>query len=216
MEKAERSFHASSILPPARIDLSRIKFDPMKMIYRMITFGALLLIWHLAARHYSNQLLLPTPWQTLKAFIFAVRDAETLKNLALTLRRVMTGLGFAMAIGLSLGFAMGYSTIICKLVDPLIGPLRQVPIMAWVPLTIVWFGLGDGPTLFLIAMVGTFPILLNTMAGVRSVPQNYYNAAYSMGAGRLVIFSRITLPAALPDIITGLRIGLSAGWMSVI
>ncbi len=141
---------------------------------------------------------------------------DTLKNLALTMKRVLTGLGIALGIGLTLGFAMGYSTMICKLVDPVIGPLRQVPIMAWVPLTIVWFGLGDGPTLFLIAMVAVFPILLNTMAGVRSVPPDYYHAARSLGAGRLSMFRQVTLPAALPDMITGLRIGLSAGWMSVI
>lgn len=188
----------------------------MRIVYRLITFGMLLLVWYFAARYYNNQLLLPTPWATLKAFIGAVPDVEILKNLLLTLRRVMTGLGIALGIGLTLGFAMGYSKTINELVDPLIGPLRQVPIMAWVPLTIVWFGLGDGPTLFLIAMVGTFPILLNTMAGVRSVPPNYYHAARSMGASRLVIFSRVTLPSALPDMITGLRLGLSAGWMSVI
>lgn len=215
MEKIRSALHATFKLKPST-GLLKIKFDPMKMVYPLITFSTFLLIWHLAASYTDNPLLLPTPWLTLKAFIFAVQDAETLRNLALTLRRVIAGLGIAMAIGLSLGFAMGCSNIICKLVDPVIGPLRQVPIMAWVPLTIVWFGLGDGPTLFIIAMVGTFPVLLNTMAGVRSVPQNYYHAARSMGAGRFVIFSRITLPSALPDMITGLRIGLSAGWMSVI
>ncbi len=187
-----------------------------KLFYQLITFSSLLLIWHICALHYDNQLVLPTPWQTFKALIFAVQDAETLFNLLLTLKRVMIGLGIALVIGLSTGFAMGYSTMVYKLVDPVIGPLRQVPIMAWVPLTIVWFGLGDGPTLFLIAMVATFPILLNTMAGVRAVPQNYYHAARSMGAGRFNIFTRITLPGALPDMITGLRLGLSAGWMSVI
>lgn len=194
----------------------KLRFNFKKLLYQLITFGTLICLWHLAALHYNNQLIMPTPWQTLKAFVFAVQDAHTLKNLALTLKRVMIGLTIAMTIGLTIGLAMGYSAIIHKLVDPIIGPLRQVPIMAWVPLTIVWFGLGEGPTLFLIAMVATFPILLNTMAGVRSVPANYYHAARSMGAGRWSIFSRITLPGALPDIITGMRIGLSSGWMSVI
>ncbi len=194
----------------------KLRFNLKKLVYQLVTFGTLICLWQLAALHYDNQLIMPTPWQTLKAFIFAVQDVHTLKNLAITLKRVMIGLSIAMTLGLTVGLAMGYSTIIHKLVDPVIGPLRQVPIMAWVPLTIVWFGLGEGPTLFLIAMVATFPILLNTMAGVRSVPANYYHAARSMGAGRLSIFSRITLPGALPDIITGLRIGLSSGWMSVI
>jgi ABC-type nitrate/sulfonate/bicarbonate transport system permease component len=196
--------------------MAKIRIHLARRLYQVITFGVLLLLWHLAAMHYNNQLVLPTPWKTLKALVFALQDTHTLQNLALTLKRVMIGLSIAMTIGLTTGFAMGYSTIIHKLVDPVIGPLRQVPIMAWVPLTIVWFGLGEGPTLFLIAMVATFPILLNTMAGVRSVSPNYYHAARSMGAGRLTLFTRITLPGSLPDIITGLRIGLSAGWMSVI
>ncbi len=173
-------------------------------------------IWHILADYYANPLVLPSPWQTFKALFFALQDSETLLNLGLTLKRVMIGLGIAMLVGLIFGFAMGYSDFIYKLVDPIVGPLRQVPIMAWVPLSIVWFGLGDGPTLFLIAMVATFPIMLNTLAGVRAVPRNYYHAARSMGAGRLSIFARITVPGALPDMITGLRIGLSAGWMSVI
>lgn len=216
MDKNERSLHRPFNLPPARIDMAKIRMHLARRIYQIITFGALLLLWHLAAMHYNNQLVLPTPWKTFKALILAIQDPHTLQNLALTLKRVMIGLSIAMAIGLTTGFAMGYSTIIRKLVDPVIGPLRQVPIMAWVPLTIVWFGLGEGPTLFLIAMVATFPILLNTMAGVRSVSPNYYHAARSMGAGRLTLFTRITLPGSLPDIITGVRIGLSAGWMSVI
>lgn len=216
MEKTKRRVHVPFRLPPLRVDRFRIAFDPIKLIYRLITFFALISIWQGAARYYNSPLLLPTPWETAKAFGFAVRDAETLSNLALTLQRVMLGSGMALGIGLTLGFAMGTSTVVHKLIDPIIGPLRQVPIMAWVPLTIVWFGLGDGPTLFLIAMVATFPILLNTMAGVQSVPPNYYHAARSMGAGRFALFTRVTLPSALPDIITGLRIGLGAGWMSVI
>lgn len=216
MEKTEHSFHTPFKLPPSRINLAKAGLTFKRFIYQIITFSVLLLLWHFAAQHYNNQLVLPTPWETFKSFFFAVQDVEVLKNLMITLKRVVTGLGIALAIGLTLGFAMGYSTLVSKLVDPVIGPLRQVPIMAWVPLTIVWFGLGDGPTLFLIAMVAIFPILLNTMAGVQSVPKNYYQAARSLGAGRVIIFFRITLPSALPEMITGLRIGLSAGWMSVI
>lgn len=212
----ERQLRQPFRLPPARIDLRCLRLDGRKLLYRSITFAFLIGLWQLAALHYNNQLVLPTPWKTLQAFLFALQDRETLVNLTITLRRVALGLGIAILVGFTVGLAMGYSTLVHKLVDPIIGPLRQVPIMAWVPLTIVWFGLGEGPTLFLIAMVATFPIMLNTMAGVQNVPKNYYHAARSMGAGRGTIFATITLPSALPDIITGLRIGLSSGWMSVI
>lgn len=184
--------------------------------FKLITLGGMLGIWQLASIHYNSDLLLPTPFKTAEAFLFAVRDIPTLKNLLLTLKRLITGLGIALLIGLTLGFAMGKSVTILKLFDPLISSVRQVPMMAWVPLTIVWFGLGDGPTHFLIAMVGVFPIVLNTIAGVQSVPKNYYHAAQSMGAGSLSLFIHVTFPASLPNIMTGVRIALGAGWMSVI
>jgi ABC-type nitrate/sulfonate/bicarbonate transport system permease component len=85
-----------------------------------------------------------------------------------------------------------------------------------VPLTIVWFGLGDGPTVFLIALVGTFPILLNTIGGVQSISKDYFHAARTMGAGSWSIFKDVMVPAALPDVLTGMRLAVSAGWMSVI
>jgi len=152
----------------------------------------------------------------VEAFGLAVIDPDTLYNLGLTLRRVILGLCIALSLGMSLGFAMGYSKTVMQLVDPVINPLRQVPIMAWVPLTIVWFGLGDGPTLFLIAMVGVFPILLSTVSGVQSINRDYYNAGRSMGAGFWSLFRKIIIPASLPEILTGMRVAVSAGWMSVI
>lgn len=190
---------------------------PLRVIaFKLITLYGVLGIWQLASMYYNSNLLLPTPLKTAEALVFAIQDIPTLKNLLLTLKRLVTGLGIALLIGLTLGFTMGKSKTILKLFDPVVSSVRQVPMMAWVPLTIVWFGLGDGPTHFLIAMVGVFPILLNTIAGVQSVPKNYYHAAQSMGAGPLSLFVRVTFPASLPNIMTGVRIAMGAGWMSVI
>jgi NitT/TauT family transport system permease protein len=187
-----------------------------QIIFNLITFTVVLVIWQLAAAAYKSDLLLPPPWKTAKAFLFIIHDVETLKNLLLTLQRVTIGFCIALFSGMTLGFLMGYSRTAMQLIDPVLGTVRQVPIMAWVPLTIVWFGLGDGPTVFLIAMVGVFPVLLNTIAGVQSISKDYYNAARTMGAGSWSIFKDIMVPAALPDILTGMRLAVSAGWMSVI
>lgn len=175
-----------------------------------------LVVWQMASNKYRSDLLLPSPWKTAKAFVLAVQSPSILKNLLLTLQRVLEGFGIALVVGMSLGFLMGYSKTAMQLIDPVLGTLRQVPIMAWVPLTIVWFGLGDGPTIFLIALVGMFPILLNTIAGVQSISKDYYNAARTMGAGGWSLFRDIMIPAALPDVLTGMRLAVSAGWMSVI
>ena len=102
------------------------------------------------------------------------------------------------------------------MLDPLLGSIRQVPIMAWIPLSIIWFGLGDGPTVFMIAMTGVFSVVLNTVSGVQNIPRDFYNAARSMGAGAWSIFRCIVIPGTLPDIMTGARLALSGGWMAVI
>ncbi|MBP8645794.1 MAG: ABC transporter permease [Syntrophobacteraceae bacterium] len=187
-----------------------------RRLYNLITLAVVVGIWQFMSDQYRSDLLLPPPWKTAKAFVFAVTDLETLKNLLLTLRRVASGFGIALLLGMTFGFLMGYSKTAMQLIDPLMGGLRQVPVMAWVPLTIVWFGLGDGPTVFLIALVGTFPILLNTIAGVQSISKDYFHAARTMGAGSWSLFKDVMVPAALPHVLTGMRLAVSAGWMSVI
>lgn len=188
----------------------------VKLGYKIMSVLFIFAIWHLAANYYNNSLLLPRPGAVMEKFFIAIRDRHTLVNLGITMGRVLKGFCYAFAIGVPLGFFMGYIKPIEELLGNLIDSLRQVPIMAWVPLTIVWFGIGDGPTIFLIAFGGVFPIVLNTIHGVKSVPKNYYNAAKSMGAGEVNMFFNITLPSAFPDILTGSRLAISTGWMSVI
>lgn len=185
-------------------------------IYRSLMFIALIGIWQMLAMKIGIPLLLPTPLRTLKAFIHCLTSAEIMGNMGITLIRVLKGFMYAMVIGVPIGFIMGFSEMVEKVLSGLIDSLRQVPIMAWVPLTIIWLGIGDGPTLFMIAFAGVFPVILNTIQGVRSISKDYYNAARSMGAGPISIFVHIIVPAALPDVLTGARIAISSGWMSVI
>ena len=111
---------------------------------------------------------------------------------------------------------MGYSPQILKALSPFMNSLRQVPIMAWVPLAIVWFGIGDGPTIFLIAFSGIFTIILNTISGVQDISKDYYHAARSMGASTFGVIKDVVLPGSLPGVLTGLRLAVGLGWMSVI
>lgn len=187
-----------------------------RILYRLIMLAAILGIWQLAAYRVHSDMLMPTPWKTAAAFVSAVMDMEIIKSLLITLKRVLTGFSYALLIGIPVGFLMGYSKAALEMLDPFIDSVRQIPIMAWVPLTIVWFGLGDGPTIFLIAFAGSFPIILNTIAGVQGISKDYYNAARSMGAGPVSIFKSVILPGSLPDILTGARVAVGMGWMSVI
>jgi len=192
------------------------KFDFKNIISIIASMAAFIAVWQVASMSYESDLLLPPPLKTVIALWYAFQDVSVLGDLLLTLKRVVMGFCIACAIGLPLGFAMGTSKVLFQFFDPLISSIRQVPMMAWVPLTIIWFGLGGGPTLFLIAMVGVFPLILNTISGVRAISPAYYHAARSMGAKPWSIFIHVIVPASLPDILTGMRLTMGMGWMSVI
>jgi len=176
----------------------------------------LLIAWYFAANRIQNTLLLPYLQETAWRFFTAWFDYRIMSNLALTLRRVFTGFLYAFIIGIPLGLLMGYSQTAMQAFSPIINSVRQVPIMAWVPLSIIWFGLGDGPTVFLIAVSAVFPLVINTIAGVHGIDPNYYNAARSMGAALPDIIRDIVVPGSLPSILTGCRLAMGFGWMSVI
>ncbi|MCC5909042.1 MAG: ABC transporter permease [Clostridiaceae bacterium] len=186
------------------------------IMYKLITILLAGTVWYIASWRLNSDLLLPSPFTTARAFLNAITDEVVLKNISITMVRVFKGFGLSMAIGVPLGFLMGFSKIANNILGTLIDSIRQVPIMAWVPLTIIWLGLGDGPTIFLITMSGIFPVILNTITGVQNISKDYYNAAKTMGASRWSILKDIVVPATLPDIMVGARLAMSLGWMSVI
>lgn len=211
-----RDEYSISVADNARFGLTKDRVEKIPPLYWIVTiliFGG---IWQTAAYITASDLLLPYPITAVKALGRSLISLEVIGNFAITMRRVLTGFAYAVAIGVPLGFLMGYSKMAMNLLDPLVSSMRQIPIMAWVPLTIIWFGLGDAPTIFIIAFSGAFPMVLNTIAGVQNISQDYYNAARSMGASRLSILTHIIFPGSLPAILTGMRIALSSGWMSVI
>ena len=188
----------------------------MEIIYRIGLLTAIIFIWQYTAVSLGSELLLRMPKMVAEGFIFCLTDPEILSGLFITIVRVLKGFMWALAFGLPIGFIMGFSKTAENVLSPVIDSVRQVPIMAWVPLTIVWFGIGDGPTIFLIAFSGVFPIILNTIHGVKAISRDYYHAARSMGASPFVIFKDVILPASIPDILTGSRLAIGSGWMSVI
>ena len=115
-----------------------------------------------------------------------------------------------------LGIAMGWSKVVNEQVDPLVEVLRPVPPLAWIPLSILWFGIGDVQNQFIIFLGIFFPVLLNTIMGVRNIEPNLVRAARCLGASEIRVLRRIVLPAALPQIVTGIRVGLGVGWMALV
>lgn len=133
-----------------------------------------------------------------------------------SLQRVLVGFGAAFLLAVPLGILMGWSPVFETVVDPLVELVRPVPPLAWLPLAVTWFGIGLLSAGFLIFLGSFFPILLNTVTGVKSVDPCLVEAARTLGAGRRTILARVLAPGAMPSIITGLRIGIGIGWMTVI
>lgn len=185
-------------------------------IYTPIALAIIVVLWFVAAHAVNKPFIFPSIEDVLASVVDALRDLYVLRNIAITLRRVLTGVLVACLIGIPIGMLMGYSPVLLKTFAPFINSLRQVPIMAWVPLSIVWFGLGDGPTVFMIAFSGVFTVILNTIAGVQDIGKDYYNAVRSMGAKTLDVLKDVVVPGSMPGVITGVRLAIGMGWMSVI
>ncbi|WP_020651972.1 ABC transporter permease [Massilia niastensis] len=133
-----------------------------------------------------------------------------------SLYRVALGFGIGAGLALPLGLAMGASPAVHAWVNPLVQVLRPIPPIAYIPLAILWFGLGNPPAVFLIALGAFFPVLMNTIAGVRQVDGIYLRAARNLGAGGATLFLRVILPAAVPSILSGARIGIGTAFIVVI
>lgn len=185
-------------------------------ITALIALAAIALIWTVAAHIVDKPFIFPYFEDVIGKVGYSLTDVHVLKNLGITMRRVLTGSVIAFVIGYPLGMLMGFFPKLLRTMSPFINSLRQVPIMAWVPLSIVWFGIGDGPTIFLIAFSGIFTVILNTVAGVQDISKDFYNASRSMGASTFGVLKDVVIPASAPGVLTGVRLSIGLGWMSVI
>jgi NitT/TauT family transport system permease protein len=216
MAKDENFLAAAAAPKPGYYRLQQYILKNKGLLSTIFALAILMIIWSFAAKAIGNTILLPLFGDTAASFFNNWVDPKIMSNLWITLRRVFIGVIYSMLIGIPLGMAMGMSKAFMQALAPIINSLRQIPIMAWVPLSIIWFGLGEGPTVFLITMSAVFPLVINTIDGVRGITPDYYNAARSMGATTKDLILHITLPGALPSILTGCRMALGLGWMSVI
>jgi ABC-type nitrate/sulfonate/bicarbonate transport system permease component len=182
----------------------------------LVGIGVLLLAWTMAARRLANPILLPVPRTLLAAFLEIWRDGTLARDLAASLERVMLGFLVASATAIPLALAMVSSRALRQLVSPVLGLLRPIPPIAWIPIAILWFGLGDRPSYFVTAVAAFFPVFVNSLAGATAVESQHLRAARCLGAGRWALLRYVYLPSALPSIFTGLKIGLGQSWMAVV
>lgn len=163
----------------------------------------------------TTRALLPPPTAVAAAAWELIVSRELLRHLYDSLRREFVAFLWAL-VAIPLGIAMGWWRGFNEQVDPLVEMLRPIPPLAWIPLSILWFGIGDVQNQFIIFLGIFFPILLNTITGVRGVEQNLVRAARCLGSGEWTVLTQVVLRAALPQIVTGIRIGLGVGWMALV
>jgi NitT/TauT family transport system permease protein len=189
----------------------------------LIVPALVLLVWHFATtgRQYS---LIPPPLDVARALydlaFGGINDdaysRTLLIHLSASLSRVYGGFAIAAAVALPLGLMIGRIALVRKLLDPTLQVLRPIPVTAWLPLSMIIFGLGPRSAFFLVCLGAFYPILINTIFGVRAVDPRLFEAASMLGCQGTAQFYKVVLPASLPAIFTGLRLGLGFAWVVIV
>ncbi|MFQ2332280.1 taurine ABC transporter permease TauC [Aeromonas dhakensis] len=195
---------------------------PRRLGISLLTLGALLALWWLVARlGLISPLFLPPPAQVLQQFTTLAgpqgfMDATLWQHLAASLQRILIALAAATLCGVTVGLAMGLSPTLRGMLDPLIELYRPVPPLAYLPLMVIWFGIGETSKVLLIYLAIFAPVAMATLAGVQGAKQVRLRAARALGANRWQVLWCVIVPGALPDMLTGLRIGLGVGWSTLV
>lgn len=194
---------------------ARTVLGPVK---KLSLIAALLVFWQLWSTFYLegfSRTLLPPPSAIVPAAWELILSGELLRHAADSLKREFVAFLWATS-AIPIAIAMSWWPRIGEQLNPLMELLRPIPPLAWIPLSILWFGIGDTQNQFIIFLAIFFPVLLNTISGVKSIEPNLIRAARCLGASEWDILLRVVLKAALPQIITGVRIGLGVGWMALV
>lgn len=175
----------------------------------------LLLVWQIAVQRRPNHLI-PGPFQVASAFWELMQHGLLLKYAVASLFRVSWGFALAVLVGIPAGLAIGWYRRAELSLNPLLQILRPISPLAWVPIAILWFGVGDTAAIFLIFLASLLPLTLTAISAVESIPDVYLNAARNFGLSRTQLAYRVLLPAVLPRLIVGLRITMGIAWMVVV
>ncbi|NVO00579.1 MAG: ABC transporter permease [Geobacteraceae bacterium] len=190
----------------------------LKSLLRGVAVPLLLLVfWEAVCRAgMVSPIMLPSPTAIVLKWGEWLLSGELLIDVVGSMGRVVGGFLIGAGLALPLGLFMGASPRIYEYCNPIIQVLRPIPPIAWIPMSILWFGLGNPPAIFLISLGAFFPVLMNTIAGVQNVDSIYLRASLNLGAGKGIMFRRVILPAATPYILAGVRIGIGTAFIVVI
>ena len=164
----------------------------------------------------SGSVIFPSPWQVVTGTIELIRDGTLWEHIGASLLRVGAGFLLAVAVAVPLGLWMGWVRGAFDALNPIFQILRPISPIAWIPIAILWFGVGNASPIYLIFISSVFPMIVQTTAGVHGIEKRYLRAAENFGVSRYTLFTQVVIPAVLPQIIIGMRIGLGVAWLVVV
>lgn len=181
----------------------------------LLVLAAIVALWW-ATVVYTESVIFPTPLQVVTGTMELVDDGTLWEHIGASLFRVGAGFGIAVLVAVPFGLWMGRVDGAFRTFNPIIQILRPISPIAWIPIAILWFGVGNVSPIFLIFISAVYPMIVQTAAGVHTIEKRYLRAAENFGVSRSVLFRQVIIPAVLPEMIVGMRIGLGVSWLVVV
>jgi NitT/TauT family transport system permease protein len=181
----------------------------------VIVIGVLIAIWW-ATVIATHSMIFPTPLGVVTGTLELLKDGTLWQHIGASLMRVGAGFGLAVCVAVPLGLWMGWVRGAYVTLNPIFQILRPISPIAWIPIAILWFGVGNASPIYLIFISSVFPMIVQTTVGVHTIEKRYLRAAENFGVSRRTLFRQVVIPAVLPQIIIGMRIGLGVAWLVVV
>ena len=186
-----------------------------KVFWPLLAAGVFLAIWHGGVLLSASEVF-PSPFNVAKGIQELIGKGVLGHYIADSLKRVFIGFGMAVVLGVPSGLTLGWYPAAARVVNPVIQMARPISPLAWIPLAIVWFGVGNAAAIYLIFFGAYFPIVVAAINGVRNVPAMFRRAGRNFGLRPVALLAKVVFPAALPQILVGLRIALGIAWLVVV
>ncbi len=187
-----------------------------KILKKLIFFGGIIFLWVLLFKLNISENNIPSPFAVLETFVNGIKDRTYIISVLFSIRRVMIGFSIALIIGIPLGIIGGKFKILDETVGPMLIGMQSLPNAAWVPLAILWFGKNDNAVVFVVVLGVVFSVALSIIDGVKNVNPLYIQIARTMGAREWILFYDVILPAAIPSIISGIKLSWSFAWRALL
>jgi len=186
-----------------------------RILAPLVVIGALIAIWWIAVI-ITKSAIFPTPWQVVTGTVELAKDGTLWDHITSSLARVCTGFFLAIAIAIPVGLWIGRVDAAYTTLNPIFQILRPISPIAWIPLAILWFGVGNASPIFLIFIASVFPMVVQTASAVHTIEKRYLRAAENFGVSRSKLYRQVIIPAVFPEIIVGMRITLGVAWLVVV